>query len=281
MLDVIQILTDKFIERLIEGYRTVFGQDYDTQQEYEHLIVKNAEHVIQTIATGNTLYHNVEHTIQVTLVGQAILQGKILANESVSPEIWLNFMMSLLCHDIGYASGIYWPEDQDDVDKNASNAVLMPIHINRGKRFVEEAFCHQKSIDTDFIQQCIERTRFPVPEGEEYQCSDDFPGLVRGADLIGQLSDPRYINKLPAVFFEFEESGYNEFTGYKQPGDLLTNYAEFYQNSVEPYVQETLEYLSMTPLGRDIIASHDANLSVAKENSHGFSEELSMGSQFS
>ena len=265
MLDIIKILTEEFVELLDASYRTAFA---DLKPEIGYLITQNAERIIQTIASSNTLYHNAEHTIQVTLVGQAILQGKLIADDDITPEIWLNFIMSLLCHDIGYVPDICKSDDSESANNNASDAVLMSVHIDRGKQFVEEFFSDQSAIDIDFIQDCIERTRFPVPEAGDYQLTDDYPGLVRGADLIGQLSDPRYINKLPAVFFEFEESGYNEITGYKQPGDLLRNYASFYERSVEPYVQETLKYLALTPEGKVIIASHEANITKAQQNTH-------------
>jgi len=280
MLDIIKILSEEFIAHLCRGYRSAFC---DIHPDYEGQIRKNADQVIRIIAGSNTLYHNFEHTIQVTLVGQALLQGKLKAeNNSITPEIWLNFIMSLLCHDIGYVSDLDLAnEPVSKIDNNASDAVLMSVHIDRGKRFVEESFSQQNGIDIEFIQDCIERTRFPIPEIGGYQCTDDFPGLVRGADLIGQLSDPRYLNKLPAVFYEFEENGYNEVTGYKQPGDLLSGYVDFYSKSVAPYVGETLQYLSMTSEGREIIRSHEANMAKVEENIHRFQENLSVGSRHS
>lgn len=278
MLDITKILTEEFVDRLAAGYRMAFDSD---PSEYEDLITKNAKHVIQMIAGSNTLYHNVEHTIQVTLVGQTILQGKLKVDNSITPEIWLNFIMSLLCHDVGYVSDLGLMSDSDSNFKNASDAVLMSVHIDRGKRFVEDTFSHQPGIDVEFIKDCIERTRFPIPKKNHHQGTNDFPGLVRGADLIGQLSDPRYLNKLPAIFFEFEENGYNQVTGYKQPGDLLIHYADFYRKSVAPYVGETLEFLSMTEEGKEIIKNHEANIAMAEENTHRFQESLSVGSRHS
>ena len=275
MFDITKIITEEFVERLAVGYRMAFDQGFS---DYENLISKNAEHVIQMIAGSNTLYHNVEHTIQVTLVGQTILQGVLKEGNRITPDIWLNFIMSLLCHDVGYVSDLGLENDSDNTFKNGSDAVLMSVHIDRGKRFVKETFNQQPGIDVEFIQDCIERTRFPIPEINHHQRTDDFPGLVRGADLIGQLSDPRYLNKLPAVFFEFEENGYNEVTGYKQPGDLLSGYADFYRKSVAPYVGETLKFLSMTEEGKEIIKSHEANIAAAEENTHRFQESLSVGS---
>lgn len=270
MLDIVRLLNDKFVEKLAEGYSQTFA---DNKPEYKDLICRVASRITNTIAQSNTLYHNVEHTVQVTLVGQCVLQGKLQSENNVSPEIWLNFICALMCHDVGYVRGICRadsdgdesPSQNQQLENLTSDAVLMPYHIDRGKQFAAELLGQEQGIDVPFIQKCIERTRFPVPDEPEYQATDDFPGLVRGADLVGQLSDPRYLQKIPAVFFEFEESGYNRITGYKKPGDLIRHYADFYQYSVEPYVKETLHYLSLSEQGREVVDSLLSNIQLAED----------------
>jgi hypothetical protein len=42
----------------------------------------------------------------------------------------------------------------------------------------------------------FELIRFPVPNDVDQVETDSEPGLVRAADLIGQLSDPRYPQNL-------------------------------------------------------------------------------------
>jgi len=113
------------------------------------------------------------------------------------------------------------------------------------------------------VQACIERTRFPVPQAPAYLQTDDLPGLVRGADLIGQLSDARYLAKLSAVFFEFEEIGFNAHTGYRHPGDLLAAYPSFYANQVVPYIGDAVRYLEKSPAGQATLASLYGNLESA------------------
>jgi hypothetical protein len=39
------------------------------------------------------------------------------------------------------------------------------------------------------IEANIEHTQFPVPKDEQHASTDGFPGLLRAADLIGQLAD--------------------------------------------------------------------------------------------
>ena len=80
------------------------------------------------------------------------------------------------------------------------------------------------------------------------------------SDLIGQLSDPRYLNKIPALFHEFEETGVNAKLGYKHPGDLRRNYPKFYWSGVYPYLTDALHYLSLTQYGKQIRANLFANV---------------------
>ena len=65
-------------------------------------------------------------------------------------------------------------------------------------------------LDTAEIETYIEHTRFPVPEEERHAPTDDFPGLLRAADLIGQLADINYLRKTAALFAEFREAGISE-----------------------------------------------------------------------
>jgi hypothetical protein len=98
-------------------------------------------------------------------------------------------------------------------------------------------------------------TRFPVPEGEHYQDTSDCGGLLRAADFIGQLGDPNYLRKIPALFYEFKEIDANEERGYKTPGDMRKDYARFFWEVVSPYIQDALRYLRVTQDGKQWVAS--------------------------
>jgi hypothetical protein len=186
-------------------------------------------------------------------------------------------IISLLCHDIGYVKGVcrrdrpneglYATGVDDEMVKlpsGASDASLTPYHVDRGKLFVEERFGGNLVIDAEEIKRNIELTRFPVPKDEDHQDKVNLPGLVRAADLIGQLSDPRYLKKICALFYEFEETGVNQALGYRHPGDLRQNYSKFYWNGVYPYIQEALHYLQLTLEGKQIMANLYANVFVVE-----------------
>jgi hypothetical protein len=265
MFNATEILIGDFVEKLRTGYHRTYG---GLNPDYEDIIAWAGSMALENIANSDALYHNVEHTILVTLVGQEILRGKHIREGGVTCEDWLHFIISLVCHDIGYVKGVC-RRDQDRnhlyctgqgdemvmLQPGASDASLTPYHVDRGKRFIEERFGNNRLISAEIIKQNIELTRFPVPKQEDHQDTQNFPGLVRAADLIGQLSDPRYLKKIAALFYEFEETGQNKFLGYSNPGDLRANYPKFYWNVVHPYIQDGLRYLSLTQEGKQIIAN--------------------------
>jgi len=273
MFNVTQLLTAEVATRIDLTYAAMFGT---ADREYIQHAKDAAATALGHIAKSDALYHNVEHTVHVTIVGLEILKAKQLQNSNVSRGDWLNTVIALLCHDIGYVRGICRDDDGERLASGIgkqwtrtavrrSDAALMPIHVDRGKRFVEENFSDLDLIDFPAIRESIERTRFPVPPDRWYEQTADYPGLVRGADLIGQLSDLRYLRKLSAIFYEFEEIGFNEGMGYGMPGDLLEAYPLFFEKSVDPYIVDAISYLEYTAEGREIIENLYANLDDARQ----------------
>ena len=81
------------------------------------------------------------------------------------------------------------------------------------------------------------------------------PGLVRAADLIGQLADPNYLRKQTALYYEFLETGTAQRLGFTTPADLAEGYVKFFWDTVEPFIGQGLRYLQLTPHGRQWIAN--------------------------
>ena len=270
MFNPTEILIDTFVKELQAGYHRTYG---GFKPDYPEIIAWAGNMALENIANCDALYHNVEHTMLVTLVGQEILRGKHIREGGVSPEDWLHYIISLLCHDLGYTKGVC-REDQEllrqyatgidgkmvYLEDGATAASLTPYHVDRGKLVIDERFGGHRLIDADQIKRNIELTRFPVPEAETHQDRNNFSGLSRAADLIGQLSDPNYLLKISALFYEFEEVGTNKVLGYKSPGDLRRSYAKFYWNGVYPYIPAALNYLELTQSGKQIIANLYANV---------------------
>lgn len=263
------------IHSLYTGYYQVYGCQH---LNYASLIAKVADFALHQILHSDAPYHDVEHTILVTLAGQAILQGKYLSEGNVSPSEWLHSMIALLCHDIGYIKGICASDKIPDriyatgqnggliqLPPEATDASLTPYHIDRGKQFVQEYFEQNPLINITTLQNYIELTRFPVPNDEAHRDTTDYPGLIRAADLIGQLADQKYLKKMPNLFQEFEETGTNQQLGYAHPDHIREAYPNFFNNVVAQYIQTGLYYLSFTMEGNQIIYNLYQNVESAQQ----------------
>jgi len=268
MFNATEILINSFVEKIKEGYHRTYG---GYKSNYEEIIGWAGNMALENIANSDALYHNVEHTILVTLVGQEILRGKHIREGGVSCEDWLHYIISLVCHDIGYVKGVCLQDKKGsyatgrgdemvDLPLGCTDASLTPYHVDRAKLFINERFGGHRLIDAQIIKRNIELTRFPVPKESDHQDTVNYPGLVRAADLIGQLSDPRYLKKIGYLYYEFEETGFNQKVGYKNPSDLLDNYPQFFWKGVHPFIKDALKYLSLTQQGKQIIANLYSNV---------------------
>jgi hypothetical protein len=268
MFNAAELLIDALVDRLQHAYTRTYG---GLEPSYPAILAWAGRMALERIADSDALYHDVEHTIMVTLVGQEILRGKHMRDGGVAPRDWLHFMISLLCHDIGYVRGVCRADDDDvcttgieggtvTVPPGATDAFLTPYHVDRGTLFIRERFGTHGVLDAEAIVQHIELTRFPVPEDADHQTTTDFRGLVRAADLIGQLADPGYRRKHPALFYEFQETGIAARLGYKTPADLATGYPQFYWRIVHRYIQEGLRHLRVTQEGKQWIANLHAHV---------------------
>jgi len=262
MLNPTTVLADAFGNQLERYYCQTFGPE---EPAYPGKLNLAAHMALDVIANSDALYHDVQHTMLVTLVGQEILRGRHLS-EILTPDDWLHFTVALLCHDIGYVRGVCSGDTVtsfviDDTGnrvtppRGATDAFLTPYHVDRSKIFVRERCGPVPFIDEERVVKAIELTRFPIPDGNDHQETKTEAGLVRAADLIGQLADPNYLQKLTNLYYEFTETGTAEKLGLTSAADLADRYPQFYWNAVQPYVADAISYLQLTQEGKQWIAN--------------------------
>jgi hypothetical protein len=228
---------------------------------------------MECIGNSDALYHDIEHSMLVTLVGHDILMGRALLRPT-TPRDYANFVLACLTHDIGYVRGVVQGDGDGayvaDVTGRtvrlpigSSDAAMAPYHVDRSKLFVIERFDTVDYLDADRIARAIEYTRFPYPSASNESADDlnEEEGLLlRGADLIGQLGDPNYMRKANALFYEFDEIGLNKKLGYNTPADVVYKYPQFYWQNVAPQIQTAIRYLNVTSSGRQWIANLYSNV---------------------
>jgi len=224
---------------LAEHLNRNFGS---THAHLTELIPAIARIALECIGNSDALYHNVEHTMLVTLVGYDIMKGRSLLRPTYAAD-FAHLIVACLLHDIGYVRGILSGDGEDGyvidtkgdkvkLPRGASDAALLPHHVERSKLFVMERVGKGKWLDAERIANAIEYTRFPSQAAN----GDSEEGeLMRAADLIGQLGD-------------------------SSPADLTDLYPQFYWKSVSPHIQSAIRYLNLTSSGRQWVANLYSNV---------------------
>jgi len=229
-----------------------------------------AKLTLECIGNSDALYHNLEHSMLVTLAGHDILIGRMMMRPTTADD-YANFIVACLAHDIGYVRGIVQGDEEESyvadlsgrlvqLPRGSSDAALAPYHVDRSKLFVVERLDGVEELDAPRIARAIEYTRFPYTASSNDDLVEEEGLLLRAADLVGQLGDPNYLKKSNALFYEFEEIGLNKTLGYDTPADVVDKYPQFYWNNVAPQIQTAIRYLNVTSSGRQWIANIHSNV---------------------
>ena len=247
---------------LAKDFRQIFGSAYDETAER---ISSLARSTIECLGRSDALYHNLEHTLLVTMVGRDILQGFSLSHR-IKPTDYSHLICACLLHDIGYVRGILSGDTETEfvIDKDhtkitlprgASDAALTHYHVDRSKMFAIERLGSSPLVDATRVADAIELTRFPARIDQTAETVGLEPKLVQAADLIGQLGDPMYSRKANALYYEFEEIGMNRQLGYSSPADIIDKYPAFFWNCISMHIGDGVKFLNLTVSGRQWIAN--------------------------
>lgn len=267
MITLPRLAADALGSFLAADMKDRFGTSYARLAE---IVPFGAQLALESIGNSDALYHNVEHTMLVTLAGHEIFKGRALLFDS-TPSDYCHFIVACLTHDIGYVRGILRGDTADkfivdaagrkvELPRGASDAALAPHHVERSRLFVLDRLSRIAEVDGQRVADAIEHTRFPYSTAPEDPDVSEEANLLRAADLIGQLGDPHYLRKANALYAEFEEIGMNKQLGYDSPADLIDKYPSFYWRKVSPYIQDAIRYLSLTSSGRQWISGLYANV---------------------
>ncbi len=256
------LIIDAFIRHLDDVYADTFG---GREPECRQTIRDVARMALSHHARSNAPYHDMDHTIHVTIVGQDILRGKIIRDGNVSPRDWTAFVSALLCFALGFVRGIC-PGDTDDafetgeegavvaMPRGATDGYLWPYFTSRSKLFVRNYFAVHPVLDGKRLADIIEYSRFPPPEGRNLETAT-YPGLLRAAHIIGAVSDPNFMLKMRRLFIEFIESGIGEDLGYPDHVALKNGYPDLFWDVLHPRIREGIRLLTYTGEGRVWLAN--------------------------
>lgn len=170
----------------------------------------------------NTQYHDLKHTIETYLAMARLIHGTAVEKQYFSERLIVLGLISALLHDAGYI------QTEDDLD--GTGAKYTATHVKRSMDFIgrhaddlkltgnEVETCQSMVLCTDLAAD-IDSIEFP---SEQIALLGKMLGT---ADLVAQMADRTYLEKLTALYTEFDEGGVGD---YADEVDLLKKTVGFY-----------------------------------------------------
>lgn len=177
-----------------------------------------------------TPYHDLRHTLDVFICAARLLHGVHLSGNKIDNDDVNLVLIAALLHDVGYAQFTH--------ETTGSGAQHLLTHIQRGIDFMEmnlPAWEISESMRDSLsaIIQCTDMRRNLSHISFPNSHIQLLGKVVGSADLVGQMADRAYLEKLLLLYLEFKEA---DFGNYQNVHDLLKRTRNFYE-----YIQHVLD----------------------------------------
>ena len=191
---------------------------------------------------SNTKYHNLEHTCSSTLCSARLIHGLHVQGHVFPSRLVQLCLIGTLFHDTGLIQTEEEVEGtgaQHTIGHEDRSIVLM------GKYLAENGYPQEDIRDCGHMIKCTELF-FPMEE-IPFDSEDVWTmGKVVGtADLVAQMADKNYQEKLPLLFMEFQEAGVQ---GFETPLELFSKTEEFYRKVARKRMRNELKGVSAAAL---------------------------------
>jgi hypothetical protein len=186
---------------------------------------------------ADTLYHDLEHTVQTVRPFVEIIRGWNTnpAVQPISRDFFDLGVVAVLLHDTGYV--------RRQEDTKGTGGKFTFVHIDRSIDFAGE-YLGSHSTKKSMVESVQKAIRCTGVRADDHVPFDSYQERAIGhalgsADLLGQMAAENYITKLPKLFDEFAEA--YEYEGrdklesmgiriFEDVNDLIRSTPAFYQD---------------------------------------------------
>lgn len=186
----------------------------------------------QGLRASNTRYHDLTHALAVYLALARLCHGAMLSGEKLGPRPIILCLAAALFHDIGFI--------QAEGDDQGTGAKHMIGHEERSMAFardylLDKGFSPRDADDCAAMIQCTELD-VSVDDAAFSSAETALAGrLLAAGDLLAQVADRMYLEKLLLLYREFQEAGIG---GYDTELMLLEKTENFYEHQVKRRIQK-------------------------------------------
>ena len=225
------LIDQKNSRAVIDAVAKIFSYSYDAEEFIE---IERCYDKVFTVFEGkfpgykacNTNYHNFSHTLDALLATARLIDGYNISEKVLPVKLVINLLKSALLHDIGYI------QENDD---EGTGAKYTANHVTRSVEFISihHAEFGIKPDELETISNIVRSTGLKINLKEVSFKSDEerFAGYFMGTgDILGQMADREYLEKLLFLYYEFHEAG---IPGYNTEFDIIKNTLKFYEEIKE------------------------------------------------
>lgn len=171
---------------------------------------------------SNTKYHDFEHTCSVVLASSRLIYGATAEGHVFTHQDVQKGLLASLFHDVGLIQTVE--------DTHGTGAKHTVGHEERSIQFMREYLEGKLSeVDVEDIADCIRCTILAMSPSKIAFRTENIHtmGQILGtSDLLAQIADRYYLEKLLLLFEEFKEAN---LPGYATAYDLLLKTRSFYE----------------------------------------------------
>jgi len=170
----------------------------------------------------NTEYHDLRHTIDTFLAMIRLIHGAVPDGEAFTDRQILIGLITALLHDVGYI--------QEDHDTEGTGSKYTSSHVRRSMDFLERhgsefGLSYEEIVEGRAMILCTDLA-VDISTIEFTTAKGALLGKMLGsADLLAQMADRTYLEKLLFLYYEFKEAGIGN---YESEMDLLRKTLAFY-----------------------------------------------------
>lgn len=177
-------------------------------------------------AAISTPYHDLSHTLSVFMCAIRLMHGVHLSGTPLTEQEMTSIMLAALMHDVGYA--------QKKGSETGMGAQFTKTHVVRGIQFMQIYAAEQQyPADMITVLSFLLQSTDHIKGFSNIEFPDDHTRMlgqiVSTADLVGQMADRLYIERLMFLYYEFKEA---QLGNYLNIYDLLNKSFAFYEHTL-------------------------------------------------
>lgn len=173
-----------------------------------------------------TPYHDLSHTLSVFMCSVRLMHGVHVSGTPLNEREMNAIMLAAMLHDVGYA--------QLSAEATGTGAQFTKTHVSRGIQFmrhyaVEQGYPAGVAECLEFLMQGTDHMKgfshIVFPDERTRMLGQ----IVSTADLVGQMADRFYLEKLMFLYLEFKEA---QIGNYQNIYAMLIKSFVFYEHTL-------------------------------------------------